>query len=110
MVSLYKTQQFVYVLEKKCDRDDRSVIKASIFLIGEPRVANRYKYKLEVTNHLSGPRLNFEDQLKSIRRAKVSSNGLVVYLHPDITQQHSADNRLQTVPFDVILTIKSANV
>ena len=108
----YNNHRLVYALDIDYSRGYRTAIKLLLFSTEEEDFANRFSYKLEISNQCGGPRIDFEDRLKSYSRlnSDLITNGFVLIYNPDISEQYRTDNGLQNNSFDVILTLKSSNI
>ena len=62
----YKKQNFLYI--NKFDSNPKEHFKAIALFIGEQRIADQFKYKIEIRNKSNGTRLEWEDKPISIRR------------------------------------------
>ena len=62
----YKNQNFICIM--KFDSKRKYHFKAIVLFIGEQRIADQFKYKIESTNRSNGTRLEWEDKPISIRR------------------------------------------
>ena len=63
----FKNYEFFFVLSRKCSIAMEMNFKAILFFIGEQRIANRFRYRLEIGDESDGPRIQFEDTPNSIR-------------------------------------------
>ena len=60
MILSYKNQNFIPIV--KFDSTRKFLFKAIVLFVGEQRIADQFKYKIEIRNRSNGTRLEWEDK------------------------------------------------